>query len=105
MLIDCLRHGEPPWLAVCAVVWIDELTAAGWQQMREALRRLLGPCRRMQFTRCGAAALCLRAGRATGLACQAWSRAWLSCILADLEGQYPADLMREHADTLAFLLA
>lgn len=100
MLIELLRHGETALAGSLRGSLDDELTAAGWQQMREACADA-GPWQRIvssPLRRCAAYAYEL--GERLGLPVS------LEPGLVELhfgawEGQYPADLMREHADTLA----
>ena len=100
MLIELLRHGETALAGSLRGSLDDELTAAGWQQMRLACQAP-GAWQRIvssPLQRCAAFAaelgerLDVPVSLEPGL-CELHFGEW--------EGQYPADLMREHADSLA----
>lgn len=99
MLIELLRHGETALAGSLRGSLDDELTAAGWQQMREACQNPAAWQRIVSspLQRCAAFAselaerLALPLSLEPGL-CELHFGEW--------EGQYPADLMHEHADAL-----
>ncbi|WOD12700.1 alpha-ribazole phosphatase family protein [Pseudomonas sp. NyZ704] len=100
MLIELLRHGETALAGSLRGSLDDELTPAGWQQMHRACQTpgawqhiISSPLRR-----CAAFAAELGARLNTPVSLEP---GLCELHFGEWEGQYPADLMREHADTLA----
>lgn len=100
MLIELLRHGETALAGSLRGSLDDELTPAGWQQMHEACKKpgawqqiVSSPLRR-----CAAFAEELGGHLRLPVCLEPDLR---ELHFGEWEGQYPADLMREHADSLA----
>lgn len=100
MLIELLRHGETALAGSLRGSLDDALTAAGWQQMRQACQ-VPGAWQRIvssPLQRCAAFACELGLSLGLPVSLEPGLR---ELHFGEWEGRYPADLMREHADSLA----
>lgn len=100
MLIELLRHGETALAGSLRGSLDDDLTAAGWQQMRLACQDP-GPWQRIvssPLRRC--AEFAAELGQQLDLPVNL-DPGFCELHFGEWEGQYPRDLMAEQADALA----